>query len=341
MKRSELSSADQRAYRTGPLLSKLGLDQLMPMHIWVGPTGHILRAGPTLMKLRPDVKVVGQRLTELLEFRRPRRVQLMSELRAYNGKSVQASFRSMPRTSLKGHVVTLPKRQGILLNFSLGIAMAEVVRSFGLKGKDFAASDPTVEMLYLIEAQSAILDESKKLNARLEGAKITAEEQAFTDTLTGLKNRRALDRVLTRVTDERSVQRFGLMHIDLDYFKSVNDTYGHAAGDYVLQQAARIMVEETRVDDIVARTGGDEFVVVLMGCVDKRELNQIAQRIISRLEPAILFDGAECRVSASIGTTVSTDYETLDAEKICSDADAALYQSKDRGRACFTMHMPN
>ncbi|NOX40105.1 MAG: GGDEF domain-containing protein [Alphaproteobacteria bacterium] len=339
--RSELSSTDQRVYRSGPLLGKLGLDQLMPMHIWAGPTGHILRAGPTLMKLRPDSEIVGQRLTELLEFRRPRRVQLMSELRAYDGKSVQVSFRSSPRTSLKGHVVSLPKRQGVLLNFSLGIAMAEIVRSFGLKSKDFAASDPTVEMLYLIEAQSAILDESKKLNTRLQGARIAAEEQAFTDTLTGLKNRRALDHVLTRVTDQRSSQRFGLMHVDLDYFKSVNDTYGHAAGDYVLQEAARIMVEETRAEDLVARTGGDEFVIVLMGCVDKRKLNQIAERIISRLEQPIQFDGAECRVSASIGITVSSLYETLDAEQICSDADVALYQSKDRGRACFTMYGPN
>ncbi|MFQ5437405.1 MAG: diguanylate cyclase domain-containing protein, partial [Paracoccaceae bacterium] len=232
------------------------------------------------------------------------------------------------------------RNQGVLINLSLGISVAEIVNRCGLKNKDFAPSDPTVDMLYLIEAQSAVLRESKSLNRRLEGAKIAAEEQAFTDTLTGLKNRRALDHILARITSGTERRKFGLMHVDLDFFKSVNDTHGHAAGDHVLQEAARIFVEETRAEDIVARAGGDEFVIVVMNCAQTELLNRIAERIIQRLERPILFDGAECRVSASIGTTISTHYRVLDAETIRNDADTALYQSKAAGRAQATLFAP-
>jgi len=195
-------------------------------------------------------------------------------------------------------------------------------------------------MLYLIEAQSAVLQESKRLNVRLQGARIAAEEQAFTDTLTGLKNRRALDHILARLAADKRRKKFGLMNVDLDYFKSVNDTFGHAAGDHVLQQAARIFVQETRAEDIIARTGGDEFVIVLMNCDDLVKLQHIAQRIIDRLEKPILFEGAECRISASIGTTVSSFYKKLQPQTLCGDADLALYQSKNHGRGRATLFHP-
>jgi len=326
--------------RRGPSLAMKGLDLLMPMHLWIGPTGHILRAGPTLQKLRPGVTITGCRVTEFLEFRRPRLVQQLGDLLASEGQRISVLFRNAPRTAMKGVVVALPRAQGAILNLSLGISVADTVREYGLKSKDFAPSDPTVEMLYLIEAQSAVLQESKRLNTRLQGARIAAEEQAFTDTLTGLKNRRALDHILTRLTTGRRRRRFGLMNVDLDFFKAVNDTYGHAAGDHVLQQAARIFVEETRGEDIVARVGGDEFVIVLMNCDDLKKLDTVARRIIERLEKPISFEGAMCRVSASIGTTVSSFYKDLRIDRMCSDADAALYQSKNNGRAQATVFTP-
>lgn len=335
-----MAPGDARAYRNGPVLGKAGLDALMPMHLWVGPSGHVLRAGPTLRKLCAPAPIRGARLTEFAEFRRPRGVQLIADLQAHDGEAVQLVLREAPRLSLKGLVVALPRRQGVLLNLSLGIGVAEAVRRFALKAKDFAPSDPTVEMLYLIEAQSAVLQESKRLNSRLQGAMIAAEEQAFTDTLTGLKNRRALDHVLARLTGDKRRRRFGLMHVDLDFFKSVNDTHGHAAGDHVLQEAARIFVEETRAEDIVARTGGDEFVLVLMDCDDVGQLNRIARRIIRRLEKPILFQGAVCRVSASIGITVSSHYREVSPQRLCDDADRALYSSKRRGRARHTFYLP-
>jgi diguanylate cyclase (GGDEF)-like protein len=333
-------SATTARLRSGPRLGFDALDALMPMHIWAGATGHILHAGPTLAKLSPDAPIPGQRLCEFLEFRRPRVVQSMDDLAASAGNRILAQLRAPPRTALKGHVVVLPRKQGVLLNLSLGISVAEVVRSHGLTGRDFAPSDPTVEMLYLIEAQSAVMAESRRLNQRLQGARIAAEEQAFTDTLTGLKNRRALDHVLGRLTGGRRKRRFGLMHVDLDFFKEVNDGHGHAAGDHVLQSAARIFVEETRADDIVARIGGDEFVLILMNCDDPARLDAVARRIIARLEAPIRFENRDCRISASIGTTLSCFYDAPAADQMIADADAALYHSKRTGRGRVTPHLP-
>ena len=185
-------------------------------------------------------------------------------------------------------------------------------------------------MLYLVEAKSAAMEASRKLNLRLQGAKVAAEEQAFTDTLTGLRNRRAMDRVLTRMMETE--QDFALMNLDLDYFKAVNDNLGHAAGDYVLQRVAQIMVNETRGEDTIVRTGGDEFVLIFARLTNRPRVSEIADRLIARLEEPIDFNGQTCRISASIGATLSCDYKMPALEQMMDDADVALYEAKRRGR---------
>jgi len=336
--RADLGATDRRAYRAGPRLPKRGLDRLMPMHVWCGPTGHVLRAGPTLAKLRPGETLVGRRLLEVFELRRPTGVRSFSDLVGLDGAKLRVLFREPPCTALTGLLVALPGRQGALMNLSLGISVIEAVGRFGLKSKDFAPSDPTVDLIYLSEAQTAVLAESARLNSRLESARIAAEERAFTDTLTGLKNRRAMDHVLARLAAAGTGPGFGLMHLDLDHFKAVNDTHGHAAGDHVLQHVARILVEETCTGDLVARIGGDEFVILLRDCDDIATLEHIAARLVRRLARPIAFRGRTCRVSASIGGTLSRFYARPDAARMLSDADAALYVSKRRGRARHTLH---
>ena len=88
---------------------------------------------------------------------------------------------------------------------------------------------------------------------------------ALNDTLTGLANRRMLNTCLTAMLDKSGAtsKRFALLHVDLDRFKQVNDVFGHAAGDFILCEAAKAMVANVRRDDLVARVGGDEFVIVL------------------------------------------------------------------------------
>jgi diguanylate cyclase (GGDEF)-like protein len=247
-------------------------------------------------------------------------------------------MRCDPNYVLKGLFVRLEAEERTLINLSLGVHVVDAVQRFDLSSADFAESDPTVDMLYLIEAKSVALEESKRLNGRLHGEKAVAERQAFTDTLTGLKNRRASDNFLGVL--EKSESQFGLMHLDLDFFKQVNDNLGHAAGDYVLKNVAEILKKAVRAEDLVARIGGDEFVLIFKDCVDLEVLNLIAARIIEQLEIPIEFEGNMCRISASIGTTLSSFYEVASVEKMMNDADQALYMSKDKGRACHTVFDP-
>jgi len=319
-------------------LSLSALDQVMPMHLLVDKTGHIRHAGPTLRKLHPDIAIEGMRMLEVFELRRPRLAASLQDLMNLCGRTLHFTLRADPGTRLTGIIVDTDE-DGALLNMSFGIAVVDAVRDFGLTNADFAPTDLTVEMLYLVEAKSAAMDESRDLNSRLQGAKIAAEEQAYTDTLTGLKNRRAMDHVLERVV--LSGAKFSLMNLDLDFFKLINDTMGHAAGDHVLQVAAQIMVAAARAEDTVARVGGDEFVLLFQGLVRQERLMQIANKLILALEKPIPFNGRSCRISGSIGIAVSTAYAVPDPEQMMHDADLALYASKNKGRACATIYSPD
>lgn len=312
------------------------LDCLMPMHIQISGTGHIARVGPTITKMRPEIGFVGKRFLEVFELRRPHTdVNGRQDLNRMIGAKLSLVFRSEPRTGLKGVLVPFEGTDTLLLNMSFGMSAADAVRDYALTIGDFAVTDLTVELLYLFEAKSVVMEEIAQLNDRLTAARLTAEEQATTDALTGLKNRRAMDKKLAGLVFEH--HDFGLMHLDLDYFKNVNDTFGHAAGDAVLQAAARVLIDETRMIDTVARVGGDEFVLIFLDIIDEARLQGIADRIVARLEEPVDFQGQICRVSGSIGITTSRFNETPDANLMMSDADVALYASKHNGRACATL----
>lgn len=319
-------------------------DVLCPMHVIVDRSGHILHAGPTLQKLRPDEPLAGLRFLELFELRRPRAVGSMDELLASSRLKLHLRFRDGITTGLKGVLMPLPSGPdgapaGAVVNLSFGISILDAVRDYDLSAGDFPATDLAIEMLYLVEAKSAAMAASRKLNLQLQSAKIAAEEQAFTDTLTGLKNRRAMDHVLGRMI--AGGRPFSLMHLDLDFFKAVNDTMGHAAGDLVLAHVAQVMVDHTRSVDTVARVGGDEFVILLDGLTDRKRLDDVARRLIKGLEKPIPVGAAsKARVSASAGTVLSLEYDRPDAAQMLADADLALYASKRMGRACHTFFEP-
>ena len=160
---------------------------------------------------------------------------------------------------------------------------------------------------------------------------MAAQEEAFTDALTGLKNRRAMDHIMDQFLASQRV--FALMHLDLDRFKLVNDTFGHAAGDHVLQHAARIMLAQTRKEDAVLRVGGDEFILIFPGVTDLETLDAMAYRLIRALEKPIESDGRMCQISGSVGITLATDYAIPAAPQLLADADKALYAAKNAGGA--------
>ncbi|WP_415919994.1 diguanylate cyclase domain-containing protein [Tateyamaria sp. SN6-1] len=315
------------------------LDVLCPMHIVLSGTGHIEHAGPTVRKLWPETDLTGKRFLEVFDLKRPRAITSMDDLRAAAGTKLHLRLRDAPHTEVKGVLVPGPEPDQCIVNLSFGISIVDAVSDFSLTSADFAATDLAVEMLYLVEAKSAAMEASRKLNLRLQGAKIAAEEQAFTDTLTGLKNRRAMDHILARY--EMWGTKFGLMQIDLDWFKAVNDTMGHAAGDHVLQTVARFMVDETRDTDTVVRIGGDEFVILLPMADEMAALASIGGRIIDRLIQPIPFQGQECRVSASIGVAVFDPVGPFNTAEVLDNADVALYASKNAGRAQLTFFEPS
>ena len=305
------------------------LARLMPMYLALDDHGLITAIGPTLAQLIPGAAPVGRRFFDVLQVLRPANIDSVTDLAARAGARLHVGVLGAQAVVLRGLAVPL-QGGGMVVNLSFGIGVIEAVRQHALTDADFAPTDLAVEMLYLVEAKSAVMAELRNLNNRLQTAKRAAEDQALTDTLTGLRNRRALDTTLGTLIAQGS--GFGLMHIDLDFFKQVNDTRGHAAGDHVLRAVAQVLLAETRVSDTVARVGGDEFVVALPGLADVTQLAQIARRIIDMLTQPIDFEGAACRISASIGLTVSTYYDRPDADRMLSDADHALYASKHAGR---------
>lgn len=311
------------------------LDLLMPMHLCLSPSGQIVSAGATLEKLFPDALLLAHSFFDLFDVRRPGGVASMADLTAHAGERLYLAVLGGTLPAMRGIVVPRAKGQGLLLNLSFGIGVIDAVRHHALTGADFAPTDLTVELMYLVEAKSAVMDELRNLNLRLQGAKVAAEEQALTDTLTGLRNRRALETELALLA--RQSVPFCLMHIDLDYFKAVNDTLGHAAGDHVLREVAQVLGAETRHGDTVARVGGDEFVVVLPALSDAAVLHQIALRIINRLSLPMEYDGQPCRIAGSIGMTISSNYAATDLDRMLGDADHALYASKRAGRGRATL----
>lgn len=320
------------------LLSGSALGHLMPMYLWLDAEARIRGAGPTLRKLMRHPGL-GTGLEEVFVLRRPRRIAAATDLTS--AQRLRMSLRQSPFTTFKGIAVPLLADDGVLLNLSFGYAVRDAVRDHGLSDTDFAATDLAIELLYLAEAKAAVMGEVSKMAVRLQGAKARAEEQALTDALTGLGNRRAMEQALATLLREGT--GFALIHLDLDYFKQVNDTLGHAAGDHVLTEVAAVLRASVRGADLVSRVGGDEFVVLLSGVRDRAPLERVGAQILERMRRPILYDGETCRIAVSMGAVMGPTVPTSGdaAEALMAEADRALYASKRAGRARLTFALPD
>ncbi len=152
------------------------------------------------------------------------------------------------------------------------------------------------------------------------------------DALTGLPDRvatlRHLDEALHRA--RRAGRPIGVLYIDLDGFKAVNDAFGHANGDRALSRAARSMREALRRGDVVGRVGGDEFLAVIDVVADESEIAEAAERFVKLLQISVEFDGAVREIGASVGIAVAP-HDGDDAQTLLACADAAMYAAKNRG----------
>lgn len=173
----------------------------------------------------------------------------------------------------------------------------------------------------------------KEMVARLQ-------HHAQHDNLTNLANRalfqERLDVALTRLR-RRPSRTFAVLFLDLDGFKEVNDTLGHSAGDDLLREISSRLKGCLRLQDTIARFGGDEFAVLLDEPESPERCRQIGQRVLSRISETVYHECGEMRVSASIGITFIDDYE-MPIEDILDQADVAMYDAKRAGKARIRLY---
>jgi len=164
---------------------------------------------------------------------------------------------------------------------------------------------------------------------------------AYYDPLTRLPNRRLLEDRLGLALNHahRANESLALVFIDLDHFKQVNDTLGHAVGDELLTHAAERMSGQLREDDTLARLGGDEFIILLSSIHDFGDATGVAQRIISSISAPYAINGHEFRIGCSLGISIYPhDGETPTA--LMQSADAAMYRAKQEGRNTYRLYRP-
>ena len=166
------------------------------------------------------------------------------------------------------------------------------------------------------------------------------EHIAHHDPLTGLPNRLLLsDRMRQGIAQAKRHNRlFAVCYLDLDGFKSINDKLGHNAGDAVLIEVGKRIVQTIRETDTVARLGGDEFVILLSGLADKEEWMSMLDRLLTAIPAPIDIGGERCSVGASIGVSIFP-HNSSDAETLLRQADQAMYAAKQSGKNRYRLHV--
>ncbi len=165
--------------------------------------------------------------------------------------------------------------------------------------------------------------------------------QAYHDRLTGLPNRQLLDERLPMAIEiaKEEQEQLAVMFLDLDRFKIINDTLGHAVGDELLQTAALRLRSCLRDTDIIVRWGGDEFILLLEGITSTEDAAQIAQRLLECLRPAFEIEGNQLYITGSIGMALYPQ-DGGDPETLIKNADTALYRVKEQGRNNYQIYSP-
>jgi diguanylate cyclase (GGDEF)-like protein len=165
---------------------------------------------------------------------------------------------------------------------------------------------------------------------------------ATNDMLTGVGNRNQFINKLPLIVEHciRNKQTIAIMFLDLDQFKQVNDTFGHSFGDLLLQQAAKRLKDNMRKIDNIFRLGGDEFIIVVDGDINKTKVTQLALKIITLLSTPFTLNEHKCQISTSIGITMARYDDMRSPEQLTKEADIAMYSAKKNGRNNFQFYHP-
>ena len=230
------------------------------------------------------------------------------------------------------HIITTCATIAALLLF---VALGSKIIPAALFGAQLRDSDSTLKVAFLLNIAIILFGwrRSKDLREALEAyesAERTAQRNANTDPATGLANRRELMRSLSETLEEKRDGVF--LVLDLDHFKRINDLYGHLAGDKVLLAVAETLRKAAPADSCSARTGGDEFAVLLPD-VDDSSAEAVAQAIQAAFAVPMFVEGAQVQVTMSIGFSRIRD--CTDEESVLRHSDVALYAAKRAGRNGF------
>jgi diguanylate cyclase (GGDEF)-like protein len=205
---------------------------------------------------------------------------------------------------------------------------------FGLTtlGVGFAITAMTVAYLFVLLQRTVQLE---ALTTNLQATTDEVTRISLHDSLTGLPNRSLFANRLARAIEEfDEMAPFALLFLDLDHFKAVNDTFGHAIGDRLLCEVAERIRECTRQADTASRLGGDEF-AILLADADAARVASIANRLIQSLSTPYVFDARPMCIGVSVGAAIATHATT--ADDLMVQADLAMYEAKDAGRGTYRL----
>jgi diguanylate cyclase (GGDEF)-like protein len=288
----------------------------------------------TIIKRRPKVDAL---VAELVS---PATAQLAEEVMLLYEEQFSKAVQSVQhyRALLYGFCLVLLGAVAYALYALRAVNIHLERRRLDLAQKNLELQSARDNLEKCVEQRTGELD---RANQALKAVNEQLSDLALYDALTGLPNRTLLETRMAQASAhaERSGKPFALMFVDLDRFKPVNDSLGHGVGDELLKAVAQRLTSCVRKVDTVARTGGDEFVVVLSEIADTQVAAQVAAKILDELSRPFRLGRHEVNISGSIGISVyPRDGRDLNRLKI--NADEAMYQAKRGGRSNYRFFAP-
>lgn len=287
---------------------------------------------------RHDLQLMRERLTPLLTGMRQRLSQFDQQLDRESVNDIRRLTETAESLSnaifsiaLMGMLMILAAYLYINRNLLKPIAQT----AHALKEEARGAIDVRPPPAHLRET-SDLVDAFNQMRRQVHQRQRYLDHVAHHDSLTELPNRilfrDRLEHALAIAL--RGETQIGLMFLDLDEFKQVNDSLGHLVGDELLRTVAERLVSLVRSSDTVARLGGDEFAILVEGITQREDMTLLAQKILKVVEQPMTLDGQELRISVSIGMATAP-HDDVSAEYLIRDADAAMYEAKRQGRAAY------
>lgn len=314
------------------------LMKVFPFAFVVDDSSKIISSGHLLQKVFPRVADCPE-LGDCFRFSRghvcfSRLIECAGEL------TVLQSIDGLP--PLRGQWLRVAQRQMIFLGWPWVTSFGQL-SDMGVTLSEIPPHHALAEMLMLLQTNRNAMEDARDLaskirerNQELEQLTRALRQQAYHDALTGLPNRLMLrERLLHAIARARRQQsRLAVLFIDLDRFKSVNDSLGHRVGDQLLQAVAGRLKNVLRESDTVAREGGDEFLVLLEDVREPEHVGRVAEKILERLNQPYQVEDNELHCGASIGVSLYP-MDGEDEDQLINHADAAMFDSKDEGRNCI------